>query len=369
MQGLRQAILLAVFLTTVFSSGCLFSEDDIPDVGTILKPEPAISVTPEATCPKVTQSKGFGLSPLGFTTSYQNLREFYNEVAALKDGSVMWNGAWRDDATNGTDAGILPAGAVSVAGETASRCISSALVFGWRSGTNPLIKVPSNLANDWTNADAKAAFLRMIESFVQLKKPPLLFLGNENDFYFEQNPADYPNWVSFYYQLYDAIKKKSPTTQVGVVFNYEHLSGQGALNNWNTPQWGALDQHDLSRIDVLGVTTYPFFQYAHANQIPPNYLDALTSRIGQQKPIFITETGWPAEATVATAWSASDQEQVDFVARLFAMTASKNVLGLQWLFLYGMANDGSDLYKAWGSVSLKTSAGEKRPAYAAWVER
>jgi hypothetical protein len=203
-----------------------------------------------ADCPTVATARGVSLSPQGISLAGlpadpAALRAFYAEVGSIEGSAVLWNGAWRDDALDGSDAGTVPRAALAVTHQAATTCFVPVSVFGWCSGGTPLIKLPANLTNDWTNAEARRQYTSMLQRFAAAEHPPFVFLGNENDFYFERAPEDYANWLTLYNQTYDAIKAASPTTQVGPVFNYEHLAGVGALNGWTVAHWQALDAHDL----------------------------------------------------------------------------------------------------------------------------
>jgi hypothetical protein len=321
-------------------------------------------------CPTITLAKGFSLSPQGFPMDYNRLPEFFTEIKGLGDSAVMWNGSWRDDAINGSDAGAIPAAAKLVLDNASSYCYTPVVVFGWRSGATLYIRVPSNPTNNWTNTEARLLFKDMLVSFATSNRPPYIFLGNENDFYYEQNQADYENWLSFYNQAYDAIKAASPSTLVGPVFNYEHIAGVGVLNGWTTDYWQALDSHNINKVDIVGITVYPFLSYASAKSVPVNYLNSLFSRIGS-KPVAITETGWPAEnlGGLNPLWNTSEQEQIDYISSLFSAMTGKDVRFVNWLFLHAMQNDGSTGWKLFGSVSLRNSSGGKRSAYDVWAAR
>jgi len=314
--------------------------------------------------------KGFGISPRGFPLDYSNILEFYSEVAGMPDSAVMWNGAWRDDVAGGADAGEIPSPAAGTVRAAETYGFTPILVFGWRSGETPYLKVPSNQVNDWTNARARELFLTMLADAAGTLEPPFMFLGNENDAYYEQAPEDYENWITFYNAAYDAVKDASPHTLAGPVFNFEHMAGSGALNGWTTHYWGALESHDLSRVDIVGVTLYPWLNHRHARDVPLEYLDPPLERIGS-KPVAITETGWPAEdpGTVELPWESSEEQQVAYLSRLEEMLGEKNIKIVNWLFLYPMANPGDDSldWQLFGSVSLRDFQAHKRPAYDRWL--
>lgn len=311
---------------------------------------------------------GFALSPEGFPADFSKILEFYEEVAAIETGSVMWNGAWREDIENGTDAGEAPEAAVSVFQGSRSFGLVPVIVYGWRTGDGLILNVPDDPTNNWTNTAARILFLDMLIEFVTEHNPPFLFIGNENDFYYEQNPDDYANWISFYNEAYDAIKATSINTQVGTVFNFEHLAGSGALNGWTTPHWEALESHDLSKIDIIGLTVYPWFNFETPEMVPGDYLAPLFSRVGP-KPIAITETGWPAEnlGGLTPSWETSEAAQVVYLSRLSAMLEGAETGFVNWLFLYPLQNtDDSIEWKLFGSISVRDFSGNKRAVYDQW---
>jgi hypothetical protein len=209
----------------------------------------------------------------------------------------------------------------------------------------------------------------MVRAFATEYRPPYVFLGNENDFYFEQAPDDYANWVAAYNEAYEAIKAASPETFVGPVFNYEHLTGQGGLNGWTKPLWGALEAHDLTKVDIVGLSVYPFFGAAEPEAIADDYFEPLFARIGN-RPLAVTETGWPAghPAGFTPRWAAGERQQVEYIGRLTALLGGHEVRLVNWLLLYPLRDDGSNAlaWRLFGSVSLRNAAGQPRPAYEAW---
>lgn len=320
--------------------------------------------------PLATVRRGYGLSPVGFPVEFTALGAFYAAVAAEPSSEVLWVGSWRDDAVGGTDAGTVPAAALSVVGAAETHGFTTSVAFGWRTGATPLLAMPADATNDWTNESAKAAFTSMVTDFVTDHDPTFLFLGNEIDFYYEQDPVDYARWVAFLGELIDAIHAADPDTHVGTIFNFEHLSGGGALTGWTTPQWAALDAIDLDKLDVLGVTLYPFLGHAEPGDVPSDLLAPLVARIGDL-PVVINETGWPAVnlGGLVTGWTCSEANQIAFANRLPGLLAGVNLRAVHWLFRNGAVDDGSssDAWKVFGSVSTHDETGAARPVAAAWL--
>jgi hypothetical protein len=320
--------------------------------------------------PQAQQIRGFGLSPFGFPLDYSGITAFFTEVGGLGHSDIMWNGAWRDDAAGGSDAGTVPGAAAAVAQAGTTYGFTPVAVFGWRSGTTLFVSVPTNTVNNWSNTDARGLYATAVSSYASAYHPEFLFLGNENDSYYAQDQADYANWIVAYNAAYDAVKAVSPSTLVGPVFSFEHMAGSGSLNGWTTSYWGAVDAHDMSRVDIVGLTLYPWLNYADPSEVPTTYLDPLFFHIGS-KPVAITESGWPAEnlGSLNPLWTTSEQAQVDYIPVLGSMIQGRDVRLVNWLFLNPLVNDGTSSldWKLFGSVSLRTSAGAKRPAYDAWA--
>ena len=192
---------------------------------------------PDDPDPPVELVRGFSLSPEGFPADFSRLGAFFDEVGSLGRGTVMFNGLWRDDPAGNGTSGTVPAGATLVASEADGHDYTPVSVFGWRSGETLFLRMPDDPTNDWTNVSARDAFIDMVTAYAAQWEPRYVFLGNETDFYFEQEPGLYRFWVDAYRQMYVAIKDASPNTLVGTVFNVEHMTGRGALVGWTS--WGS----------------------------------------------------------------------------------------------------------------------------------
>ncbi len=337
-------------------------------------PPPASS----ASTPSPTASPGVrapiqavALSPRGFPADYGELAPFFAEASTFPRAGFVWNGAWRDDVPGGA----VPTGATLVATQAAASGATPIAVFGWRSGETPNLAMPTNATNDWSNADAALAYAATVASYAAIYQPAYVFLGNENDYYFERDATDYTRWIAAYDSAYDAIHAASPATLVGPVFQYEHLSGLGHLAAM-TQNWGALAAHDLPRVDVVGISLYPFFSYATPEEVPDNYLAPLVDLL-PDTPIVLTETGWPASKPdgFEAPWDASPELQAQYAAalpRLVAGSAGADVRAVTWLYLHppvpaSQGGLGGQAYDIFGSISLRDDAGEKRPTYDVWA--
>ena len=328
------------------------------------------STGPELTCDIMHSSvKGVAYSPLGFPETYENTGAFYTEIEEIGNFSVFMNSLWRDDINS---SGEIPQTHLSLINAADNHCFLPVASFGWRSGHTTFLDHPDNGVNNWTNETTKESFLRMLENFASTYKPPYLFIGNEVNFYFENFPSDYQNWIEFYETAYRQIKDANSSTKVGTIFNYEHLAGLGKNVGWNAPQWGAIDQFDSDYLDVIGLTVYPFLSENMPQTIPDTYLKPLTERaVVSGKPLFITETGWPGNSSLndSRSWSMGEDHQITYVEKLGSILSSQRVAGVQWLFMNEMRNtcNSCDEWINFGSISLKDGTGKKRPVYEQFI--
>ncbi|HEU4719431.1 MAG TPA: T9SS type A sorting domain-containing protein [Bacteroidia bacterium] len=307
---------------------------------------------------------GYGFSPPGFQLDFSQTGSFLQEVAGFCGGGVVYaNTDWRNDSASG---GIIPQLQKVVAQlQPSPFAYTDMLTFAWADYPAIHLASPSNPVNNWTNAQTRADFMTMLVHTADSLQPAYMFIGNEVSFYIEQDSLDYLNFISFYESTYDSIKLHSPNTKVGTIFNYEHINGYGNLNGWTDKHWSALTLIDSTKLDVIGFSLYPFLSVPTANAMPADYLDTMFARTGN-KPVVITETGWPADSLYGT-WVSSPQQQVDYVNQLFPKLAGQNVEDVNWLYLNYLidttSNVGPLIFK---SVSLRDSLGNDRPALPLW---
>lgn len=313
--------------------------------------------------PGTSRKLGYGISPQGFLEDYSMIIDFFAEVGETCDGGVvLGNGAWRESPET---SGIIP-GLKFVSELDETYGYTDMLAFGWATYPELYLDHPDNPINNWTNEATKADYLQMLIHLADSLHPTYLFIGNEINNYWEQDSLDYMNMVDFYHQAYDSIKRYSPETQVGTIFNYESLAGKGELTGWTEPYWNAVNVFDLEKMDIVGLTVYPFFHYTHANDIPEDYLDDFFEHVGDL-PVAITETGWPAESFIGS-WECSETQQLNYIDKIFDLIEERNVPVINWLFLHYLLTDiESDAYKIFKSVSLRDSLHNDRPALDAWL--
>ncbi|MBI3812369.1 MAG: hypothetical protein HY283_09240 [Nitrospirae bacterium] len=123
-------------------------------------------------------------------------------------------------------------------------------------------------------------------------------------------------------------------------------------------------------MDIVGITLYPWLDFAAAASVPADYLDPLLARIGS-KPIAITETGWPAEnlGGLNPPWETTESAQATYLTQLSGMLGGKPIRMVNWLFLHAMQDPGGSPteWKLFGSVSVRDASGNPRTVYDPWL--
>ena len=320
----------------------------------------------------------FGLSPVGFPADMSNLLKWFETVAKIPGGGVYGPTLWRDSLAL---AGQVPQIAQVVATESAKLKMPPVVVLGWHADTNPptpVLASPHNPVNNWTNGETRTLFQQAAVAYATKFQPELLFLGSETDWYAVSNPADYRNWVAVYVATRKAIRAVSPKTKVGTCFQFERISGTGKLTGFNTPAWQALTQHDLTTLDVVGVTSYPMFATKDASGVDEKYLEPLTHKLPAGMPVAILESGWPAECGLKAGcpWNAGALQQLE-LAKAAKKLAQKSaaeghpLLTYNWLFINAENISLPSAVAGMGdfaTISLRSAEGKPRPLlFEAWT--
>ena len=290
--------------------------------------------------------KGITLTPRSFQEA--DFKDFFNK--AKEAGKIVsWAGDWNElSKTNGA-----PAVVASLATTYDYIPVVEAQFFTQSSGRllRPL--------TESTKQSYKSSALAFAEKY----KPKYLAFGIEINLLYEKSPSDFEKFVSFYAEVYDAVKAVSPDTKVFTIFQLEKMKGLngglfGGANNPDKAQWDLLNRFPKS--DLIAFTTYPSLIYKDPSEIPADYYDEIDTHT--QKPIAFTEMGWHSGASPA-GWEGSEAKQADFVKRFFTLSGGLTREMVIWSFMY----DQSTIVP-FNTMGLRRSDGTAKPAWTAWLE-
>jgi len=325
-------ILIAIMFGIVLFAGCVGEGVSEPE-----EPEPIIEPEPEEVDYPL---KGVSLS----TRGDEYFLEFFEE--AVEAGEiVMWAGDWDD----------LADGAPVVVSDLAALYdyVPLVEVTYYTQGEGELIRPFDEAARQKYKEDT-------IE-FVEKYNPEYFVMGIETDIMYEKSPEDYDEFVVFYNEMYDEIKKVSPDTKVFTVFQLEGMKGcelwkEKSCNSSNS-RWELIDDFKL---DIVAFSTYPCLVYKDPSDIPEDHYTEINEYVS--KPIAFTENGWHTEA-YPPGWESSEEEQAEYVSRFFELTKDLDVEVTVWSFMYGQGT-----IQPFDTMGLRRSDGTAKPSWDEWIK-
>ncbi len=305
-------------------------------------PAPAPAVPPSS--PQIL--KGVSLSPKSFGAS--DFTDFLSKSAEA--GSVVsWAGDWNELGSDN--------GAPKVVAELSK-------TYGYEPLVEPQFFTQSSgkLLRP-LDAATKEAYKKSIAAFAGKHRLKYIGMGIEVNVLYEKSPADFEEFAAFYPEVYDAIKKASPSTKVFTIFQLERMKGRhgglfGGENDAAKAQWQLLDR--FSKSDMVAFTTYPSLIYKSPLEIPQDYYSEIFQHTS--KPIAFTEIGWHSAASPA-GWESSEEEQVEFVDVFFNRSKSLEPELAIWSFLYDQ-----DTVEPFDSMGLVSRDGKEKSAWEKWKE-
>jgi len=288
--------------------------------------------------------KGVSLSPKSFQSN--DFTDFF--VRARQVGNaVSWAGDWNELSKENNGAKVVT--------ELSSTYgyIPVVEVQFFKQSDGKLLRALDNAT--------KQSYKNNVVAFVEKYKPKYIGLGIEVNVLYEKSPSDFDEFVSFYSEVYDAIKSVSPNTKVFTVFQLEKMKGMngglfGGVNNQSKAEWFLIDKF---KSDIVAFTTYPGLIYKNPSEIPQDYYSEIKSHTN--KPVAFTEIGWHS-ATSPTGWESNESEQAAFVVKFFNLTRGLNKEIEIWSFLYDQS-----VQEPFNSMGLYYSDGKTKLAWNKWV--
>lgn len=202
-----------------------------------------------------------------------------------------------------------------------------------------------------------------------------LAIGNEINNQFDDNSTAFQEYFDTYKEIYQYLKPKFPNVKIFATFQYESLKGKAYLTGKKpTAEWSMLKKMD-PYIDLVGITSYPYFDYETPSAMPNNYFSEI--RNYSTKPLFITETAWITRSTFGNAldktnYTGSQAEQSAYVKKLATILNSESVEAVNW-FSFHDAQDSEKpatipAFLLFDSDGLKTYDDTDKQAFAFWKE-
>jgi len=234
-----------------------------------------------------------------------------------------------------------------------------------------LASPPEDLADaGFGNARVRSAFIAYAQYLALNLKPRYMALGMEVDLYEAARPDDFDNFVSLYFEAYDAVKDISPETLVFPTFQMEAIqnllsppgqAGQPGLTN----RWDLVLRFE-PKVDVLAVTTYPSFAFKTPSNIPADYYDQL--RRYSDAPIAIAAAGYSSGPGREGINEGTEEEQAAFLRRLFQDAQRLYMTFVVWFASTDPAIVQAPPLDLLQHIGLRRSGGSAKPAWQVWAD-
>lgn len=270
-------------------------------------------------------SMGVTISPRGHTTTSTNQDWIDHYSGHAPWGRIIaFHCSWRDNIDSAGQIPVLALVAMTAANQYG---FTPAIGLGWAGGSGDpdLTSESDPQDNSWNNQETRDEYLSMVTKFAREHQPPFLFLGNETNIYYRtHSAAEWELWLSEYSVCYDSIKAVSANTVVFTTFQYELLKGVGRYSGWNFPEnWQSLvGIVETDRVDALGFTSYPYFEYDTPNDIPSDYYNEITEH--WNGPVIFTEIGWLGGQSAP--FPGGESYQAQFISRFFDLSENLELL-------------------------------------------
>jgi hypothetical protein len=225
--------------------------------------------------------------------------------------------------------------------------------------------------------DVEKAFLKYAEDILTYFNPDYFLIGIEVNLLMKLRPDLWDSYVALHRSIYTQLKATHPDlpimismTGIDLLEGYTDVDHAGQVQALN-------DLIDYT--DLLGISLYPYMTAYMTNSIPTEIFDQLAALT--DKPIAITETGYPAqdfginaEEGLRLEFDSDETKQADYIRLLLEAAREHqfrfiiNFVLRDYDALWQQIGGREDLTIAWRDTGLYDEAGGERPALAIWRE-
>ncbi len=243
------------------------------------------------------------------------------------------------------------------------------------------IGLPAGWDANFANPDVQTAYKNYALWVVRTFHPRYLGLASEINTYMDAHPGDAPNFVSLYNEIYALVKAEAPDTHIFVTFQWDDLNNmfpQPEEGNRQKlePNWDQVEAFEPN-LDVWAISTYPYFVFPSASDIPADYYSPLLARTN--KPVAVAEGGFSSRA-VAFA-QGSPEGQIIYLNAIHDQIGSRLVFWVnlaltdfnmesyvEFAHSKGQNTDDIALLENFAHVGFQYSNRSHKPALEVWDE-
>ena len=234
-----------------------------------------------------------------------------------------------------------------------------------------LASVPEDMTDaGFGDSRVRSAFIAYAQYLALNLRPRYMALGMEVDLYEAARPDDFDDFVSLYFEAYDAVKDVSPETLVFPTFQLEAIENLLSTTGQRARPGGPTRWHLALRfepkVDVLAVTTYPSFVFATPGEIPSDYYDQVRRR--SKAPIAIAAMGYSSGEGRDGINEGTEQEQEAFLRRVFQDAERLNMAFAVWFASADPAFVQEAPLDLLQHIGLRRADGSPKLAWDVWAD-
>jgi hypothetical protein len=225
--------------------------------------------------------------------------------------------------------------------------------------------------------DVEKAFLKYAEDIIAYFDPDYFLMGIEVNLLMKLRPELWLGYVTLHRSVYEQLKAAHPDLPI-----MTSMTGIDLLEGYTDADHQAQKQafNDIiDYTDYFALSVYPYMTVYMTNSIPEAIFDQLAALT--DKPIAITETGYPAQDFGIDADNGvrlefdSDEAKQDQYMHLLLDEAREhqfrfiiNFVLRDYDALWQQIGGREDLTIAWRDTGLYDENGSERPALSTWRE-
>ncbi len=238
--------------------------------------------------------------------------------------------------------------------------------------------LPSGWEASFANPQVRAAFTNYTLWVVRTFHPHYIGLASEINTYMDAFPADAPNFISLYHEVYALIKAESPDTQVFVTFQWDDLNNmfEGAAEGRQKlqPNWDQIEAFEPN-LDIWVISSYPYFIFPGAS-FPADYYSRILARTS--KRVAVAEGGYSSRDIGGV--TATPEDQVAYLNAIHDQLGSRLAF---WVYLIlndfdmesyskalkdqGISDFDVNTLSMFQTIGLREADGTPKPALEVWM--
>lgn len=334
---------------------------------------------------------------LGFTTfpyavsyeavnfTYEHIEEDADLIAQHYDNGVPWtealaNTRYADNVMNdwGFHRPLTPDGLERLVSITPISFARDGLAL-YRGDANDMPLPAPFDSYTFDHPDVEAAFYQYAETTISYWQPDYLCIGIEVNLLQKLRPDLWDSYLTLHRNIYTRLKAAHPDltifvsmTGIDLVEGYTDVDHAGQMQAF---------EDIIGYTDILAFSVYPYMTEYMTAMLPPNLLDEMAALgIAANKPMAVSETGYPAQAFGIEAnglrleFNGTPELQQAWTEQLLEKAAEYdfrfivNFVLRDYDELWQAIGGREDLTIAWRDTGLYAEDGTPRPALDTWRE-